>query len=87
LNANGKDTKGKCFLCGRKNHKMKQCWYYDVNKTLEQNKKIAEDKTKEKMKERKKKNEEQKKAESDKDKKGKDPSNAHKGTIAQLLKD
>ena len=44
LNANDKDTKGKCFLCGRKNHKMKQCWYYDANKTLEQNKQIAEEK-------------------------------------------
>jgi SNF2 family DNA or RNA helicase len=63
---------------------MKQCWYYDANKTLEQNKKIAEEKIKEKMEERKKKNEEQKKAESDKDKKDKDPSNIHNGTIAQL---
>jgi hypothetical protein len=36
------------------------------------------------MEERKKKNEERKKAESEKDKKDKDPSNVHKGTIAQL---
>jgi hypothetical protein len=35
LNAHDKDAKGKCFLCGRKNHKMKQCWYYDANKTDE----------------------------------------------------
>jgi hypothetical protein len=84
LNTNDKDTKGKCFLCGRKNHKMKQCWYYDANKTLEQNKKIAEEKMKEKIEERKKKTEEKKKAESDKDKKEKDPSNVHKGTIVQL---
>ena len=36
------------------------------------------------MKERKKKNKEQKKAQSDEDKKDKDPSNVHKGAIAQL---
>jgi hypothetical protein len=35
---------------------MKQCWYYDANKILEQNKKIAEEKIKEKIEERKKKN-------------------------------
>jgi hypothetical protein len=55
LNANEKDTKGKCYLCGRKNHKLKQCWYYDATKTLEQNKKITEEKIKEKVEERKRK--------------------------------
>jgi hypothetical protein len=35
----GKDDKAKCHICGRENHKMKQCWYHDPAKTLEENKK------------------------------------------------
>ncbi len=31
--------KDKYFICERKGHKMKKCWYYDVKKLLEQNKK------------------------------------------------
>jgi hypothetical protein len=25
--------KGKCYLCGNKKHKMKQCWYYEAGKS------------------------------------------------------
>jgi hypothetical protein len=49
----GKDDKGKCHICGRENHKMKQCWYHDPAKTLEENKKIAQKKSKQNRKKRK----------------------------------
>jgi hypothetical protein len=45
--------KGKCHVCGRAGHKMKQCWFHDATKTLEENKKIAQEKMKEKKEERK----------------------------------
>jgi hypothetical protein len=46
--------KNTCFICVKKGHRMKKCWYYDPNKSIEENKKIAEEKMKEK-KERKRK--------------------------------
>jgi hypothetical protein len=38
--------KGKCHVCGRPGHKKKQCWYYDATKSLEENKKLAQEKMK-----------------------------------------
>ena len=37
---NNKEQKGKCFICGNKNRKMKKCWYYNADKSVEENKKI-----------------------------------------------
>jgi hypothetical protein len=41
--------KNTCFVCGKKGHRMKKCWYYDPNKSIEENKKIAKEKMKEKQ--------------------------------------
>jgi hypothetical protein len=85
----GKDGKAKCHICGRENHKMKQCWYHDPAKTLEENKKIAQEKIKAKQEEKKKKKKEERKkqAEGEKSTNTDDPKDKgipHKGTYAQL---
>ena len=36
------ESKGKCYLCGDTNHKMKKCWYYEDDKSVEENIKCAE---------------------------------------------
>jgi hypothetical protein len=36
-------------ICDQKGHNMKKCWYYDSNKTMEQNKKEAGEKIKAKQ--------------------------------------
>jgi hypothetical protein len=54
----GKDGKIKdvtCYICNRKGHKEKKCWYYDATKTREQNRKHAQEKIKEKQEAKKKK--------------------------------
>jgi hypothetical protein len=82
----GKGEKGKCHVCGRVGHKMKKCWYYDPTKTLEENKKAAEQKMKEKQaakKERAKEGEAKQEAAKTTPKK-ENPAEVHKGTIAQL---
>jgi hypothetical protein len=84
----GKDDKAKCHICGRENHKMKQCWYHDPAKTLDENKKIAQEKTKAKQEEKKKKKEERKKQadggkSTDADD-SKEKGVPHKGTYVQL---
>jgi hypothetical protein len=77
--------KGKCYLCGNKKHKMKQCWYYEAGKSLEENKKNAETKIKERAEKKKKEKEAAKKNEGQGSPASKeDPSMVHKGTIAQL---
>jgi hypothetical protein len=55
MNAIDKDSKGKCYLCVRKKHKIKQCWYYDANKTLVQITKYSRRKNQRKSKGEKKK--------------------------------
>jgi hypothetical protein len=84
--------KGKCYLCGGKKHKMKQCWYYEAGKSLEENKKNAEVKIKERAEKKKKEKEATKKVkETSKKNDGQgstatkeDPSVVHKGTIVQI---
>ncbi len=53
-NETDKHDKDKCFICDRKGHKMKKCWYYDATKTVEQNKKEAAKKIKAKLEAKKK---------------------------------
>jgi hypothetical protein len=87
-----KKDKDKCHICDRKGHKWRKCWYYDANKTLEQNRKEAAEKIKAKLEAKKKRQEEAKKDETDKGKpngKSNEKSNEdkwvpHKGTQAQL---
>ena len=77
--------KGKCHLCGNKKHKMKQCWYYEAGKSLEENKKNAEVKIKERTEKKKKDKEAAKKNEGQGSPASKeDPYAVHKGTIAKL---
>jgi mannitol-specific phosphotransferase system IIBC component len=67
---------------------LKQCWYHDPTKTLEENKKNAQEKIKAKQEEKKKKKEEHKKqVEGEKQTAADDDKNKgvpHKGTYAQL---
>ena len=63
--------KNTCFICSRKGHQMKKCWYYDPTKSNEENKKIAEEKIKEK------------KLKKDKEKEN-NKGVPHKGTIVNL---
>ena len=81
---NGGKDKDSCFICERKGHKEKKCWYYDATKTREQNRKKAQEKIKEKQEARKKKQ-----AEKKEDGPPTTPTTngggvPHKGTIAQL---
>jgi hypothetical protein len=78
-----KSEKGKCHVCGRSGHKYKKCWYYDPKLTLEENKKAAEQKTKEK-KDAKKNKEATGKQESATSPKKENPAEVQKGTIVQL---
>ena len=71
MQTNEKYKKG-CVLCGNKNHKMKKCWYYEAGKSLEENKKNAEDEIKKKRRRRRRR------------KKSNSQVPPHKGTIAQL---
>ncbi len=83
----GDKEKGKCHICNRAGHKMKQCWYYDATKSLEENKKIAQDKIKEKQEAKKKKKEERKSevnAEATNTDINTDKGIPHKGTYIQL---
>lgn len=69
--------KDKCFICDRKRHKMKKCWYCDVKRTLEQNEKEENKKMKAKL--GAKKNE-------DKDTKADTKTEKTKGTDAEKKK-
>jgi hypothetical protein len=42
----GKDKEIICHICDRKGHKEKKCWYYDANKSREENRKKAQEKIK-----------------------------------------
>jgi hypothetical protein len=78
-------NKPKCHICNRTGHKMKQCWYYNAAKTLEQMKKMAQEKIKEKQEKKKKKREEKKNADASATKQEADQSGVvHKGTIVTL---
>jgi hypothetical protein len=84
----GKDKEIICHICDRKGHKEKKCWYYDANKSREENRKKAQEKIKEKQ-EARKKNQAEKKAEgtptaTTNTSGGNGGGVPHKGTITQL---
>ena len=79
----GKSEKAKCHVCGRIGHKYKKCWYYDPKLTMEENKKIAEQKMKEKQEAKKEAKEAAGKHDAVKTP-PKDPAEVHKGTVVQL---
>jgi len=79
----GKSEKAKCHVCGRIGHKYKKCWYYDPKLTMEENKKIAEQKMKEKQEAKKEAKEAAGKQDAAKTP-PKNPAEVHKGTVVQL---
>lgn len=70
-------------MCGRIGHKCKKCWYYDPKLTMEENKKIAEQKMKEKQEAKKEAKEAAGKQDAAKTP-PKNPAEVHKGTVVQL---
>ena len=83
MQMNKTDQRGKCYLCGNKNHEMKKCWHFKAGKSIEENKKNAEAKIKERAK--KKKNEMEKKDAEKVEKEMKEETpTMHKKTIVQM---
>jgi hypothetical protein len=76
--------KNTCFVCGKKGHRMKKCWYYDPNKSIEENKKITEEKIKEKKEKLKKEKEKEKSTDAAQNKEKSKSGVPHKGTIVNL---